>query len=275
MKYIGLVCEYLFKFNKGKRFLLTFLVASPVALLAAFFLPLDIYFGWFVNHVGQYESYTALLYSCFSGMNGWLYAIIFLVCTLTLAAITGMMNFCLRTGRFKIGNLLRGINDNFFSSAFVSVSYFLIGVLGHLFITFFLYPIGLINTPWLVTMLSIIVLVLFGVMMTLLATSTLMTLPIITFYGSNPFRSVGMSVSKSQADFGKLFSAVALAMIVLGALGFLMAIINIKWIAILLSYITYGFIIVYCVTLSILAFFDVEGLSREDTPKEYLYKKYR
>ncbi len=275
MKYISLVFEYLFKFEKGKRFFWTMLVVTPVALLAAFCLPLDIYFGWFVTHVGQYDSYSALLASSFSGINGWLYAVIFLLCTLTMASVTGMMNFCLRTGRFKVGNLLRGINDNFFSSAFVAVSYFAIALLGQLFITFFLYPIGLINTPWLVTMLSIIVLVLFGVMMTLLATSTLMTLPIITFYGTNPFRSVGSAVSKSQSDFGRLFTAVALPVVMLGIVGFIIALIGIRWISVLLSFFIYGFIIVYCVTLSILTFFDVEGLSREDTPKEYLYKKYR
>ncbi len=275
MKYISLVFEYLCKFDKGKRLLLTFLVVTPVALLAAFFLPLDIYFGWFVGHVGQYESYSALLQSSFSGINGWLYAAIFLLCTLTIASITGMMNFCLRTGRFKIGNLLRGINDNFFSSVFVAVSYFLLVLLGQLFITFFLYPIGMINTPWLVTLLSIVVLVLFGVMMALLATSTLMTLPIITFYGTNPFRSVGMSVTKAQGDFGKLFVAIALPIIMLGIVGFSVALINAKWLTIILSFFMYGFIIVYCVTLSILAFFDVEGLSREDTPKEYLYRKYK
>ncbi len=275
MKYIGLVFEYLFKFQRGKRFLLTLLIATPVALLAAFLLPIDFYFAWFIGHVGQFESYNQLLYSIFSGVNGWLYLIIFLICTLTLAAITGMMNFCLRTGRFKIGNILRGINDNFFSSVFVTACYFILAIVGQLFMTFFLYPIGLIKTPWLVIFLSIIVLILFAVMLALIATSTLMTLPIITFYGTNPFRSIGAAVSKAQGDFGRLFTAVMVPIIVLSVLGFSAALINISWIGVLLSFVAYGFLIVYCITLSILSFFSIEGLDREDTPREYLYKKYR
>ncbi len=280
MKYISLVFEYLFKFQKGKRFFLTALVATPLALLAAFFLPFDFYFSWFITHTGQFASYTDLLYSIFSGVNGWLYLLVFFVCTLTMAAITGMMNFCLRTGRFKIGNILRGINDNFFSSAFVTICYFALAMLGQLFMTFFLYPIGLINNSWIVIMLSIIILLLFGIILALIATSSLMTLPIITFYGTNPLRSVGSAVSKAQGDFGQLFTAVMLPIVVITIMGFLSAIIDTLWIdtvwiGVLLSFITYIFLVIYCITLSILAFFDIEGLDREDTPREYLYRKYR
>ncbi len=275
MKYIKLVFEYLFKFGKGKRFLITTLIALPFSVLLAFAVPSDAYFGWFINHTGQYKTFGDLISSQFAGFNVYFFLGAIAVSILTIASITGMMNFCLRTGKFRIGNLYRGINDNFFSALKVALFFFVGIFLTSLILMFFLYPIGLITIPWLVTTLSIVLFVLYGLLIAVFLINILLFLPIMTYNGTGFLSTMKMSLEKTQqADFKKLYLAVLFPIFIVFVLGFIGGIVNVRAVGIVLSTIACAFATVYLVTLSMLVYFDVEGLQREDTPKEYLYQKY-
>lgn len=275
MKYIKLISEYLIKFEKGRRLFLTALVALPFSVMAAFALPLDFYFGWYVKHEGQYESFGTLIESQLTGFNVYFFIGAVVLAILTVASITGMTNFCLRTGKFRIGNLLKGINDHFKSSLQVTLYIMGILVIGSLVTAFFVYPIGLIELPWLVKTLSIIILLIFGGILTVIITNFILFMPIMTYNGTSFLRTFSLSIEKTQqASFRKLFLAVLLPVAVVFILGFISGIIGIRVVGIVLSVVAYDLVAVYLITLSILTYFDVEGLEREDSPREYRYKKY-
>ncbi len=275
MKYIKLVLEYLIKFEKGRRFFLTALVALPFAVLAAFALPLDVYFGWFLGHEGQYESFGTLIESQLAGFNVYFFLGTIAAAILTVASITGMHNFCLRTGKFRIGNLLKGINDNFKASLQVTLYIMAILVIGSLVTAFFVYPIGLIEVSWLVKTLSIILVLVFGGMLTVIITNFILFMPIMTYNGTSFFRTFSLSIEKTQqASFKKLFFAVLTSVGAVFLIGFVSGLIKNRIAGIVLSIVAYDLVAVYLITLSVLTYFDVEGLEREDSPREYRYKKY-
>ncbi len=275
MKYIKSVFEYLFLFERGKRFFLTALVILPVAALSGFALPLGDYFSWFINFSGQYENFTALLTSSFSGFNVIIYVGLLILTVLTVAAVASMMNYCLRTGGLRFGNLLRNINDNFFPALYSCVIFGGIALLVQFVMTVFLYLVNLIKTAWVVTALGIFVLLLFLFLLLLIVAAAMISLPISSYYGVGPVRSFGLSIQKTQANFWKIMLALALPILVCAGLGFAIGAIGNFIASVVVSAVIYDFMLTYLITLAILAFYDIEGITRDDTPRAYLYRKYR
>lgn len=275
MKYIKSVLEYLFVFERGKRFFLTALVILPVAALAGFALPLGDYFAWFIGFNGQYENYTALLKSSFSGFNIIVYLGLLVLIVLTVAAVASMMNYCLRTGGLRFGNLLRNINDNFFPALYSSVIFGGVALLVQFLMTLFLYIVNLIKTAWVVTALGVFVLLLFLFLLLLTVSAAMIALPISSYYGVGPVKSFGLSIQKTQADFWKIMLALSLPLLVCVGLGFALGAIGNFIASVIVSALIYDFMLTYLITLAILVFYDIEGITRDDTPRSYLYRKYR
>lgn len=275
MKYIKNVLEYLFLFERGKRFFLTALLILPVAALAGFALPLGDYFNWFINFTGQYSDFTSLLTSSFEGFNVIIYICLLILIVLTVAAAVSMMNYCLRTGKLRFGNLLRNINDNFFPALYSSVIFGGIVLLGQFLMTIFLYLVNLISTPWVVTTLGIFVLLLFLFFLLLIVSSAMISMPISSYYGVGPVKAFGLSIQKTQIDFWKIMFALAVPVLVCVGLGFGLGAIDNFITSVVVSALIYDFMLTYLITLSILCFYDVEGITRDDTPRAYLYRKYR
>lgn len=270
MKYIAITLQYLFRIDKGKRFLSLLLFALPSSLVLAYYFPITGYFDWFNNYTGSYISYSELWLSLVQRDTlkvGLLFLGYFLM-ILSVSAISTLTIRSVRIGRFQIKSPFYLINENFFSSFFL-ITFFILGwitVQSLLCLFLFLwqilpgYAVGFI--------LSIIIMLISLFLATLFFTRVSLSLPLMCINGLKPLKSIGLAFSKTYPHKNKLLIAYIVAVIGILLLGFVAFIFQKIWyVKLIINTLNYACAIVFFSVLSILSYFDIEGISREDLIK--------
>lgn len=273
MKNSGQTLAYLFKYGKGKRFLLMSLVLCLPCAIVAYFFPLSDYITMLFNFSTlSFPNWGALWLASFNtNYKAWIsLAVALLVFIPIFAYVTTIIVRHIRTGKFGFPNLFKSVNDNFFAGLSVVLFYILTVAVFHLIYTllFFMWLqlsnkiLGLI-----LTILSFLI-VLIGV--TYVLSATMLWLPIMSFTGQYVLPALGSAFYKSR-NYQRYFfvpSLVVVSAAFLIALGchFLRDIWYVKWI---LTTITYTAVLVLFITFSLISYCEAESIQREDLKKIY------
>ncbi len=270
MKYFYLTLQYLFKLDKGKRFLTLFLLALPACLLLAAFFPVTGYFEWLFDYSGAYENYGQLWLSLMqreSFMVGLL-IIAYLLLVFSISAITTVVTKSIRIGKFQIKSLFYLINENFFPSLSLVTAVIISLLLTHSLICLFLFTwqyLPLAAVGYIMSMLSFLAIFL---LLTFVFSKLVLWLPIMSINGLRPFRAMEAAISKIYPKKRNMFVAYLIPVVLLLASGILAYLFRTVGILdYVINVISYTIIFVYFCVLSLLAYFEIEGITREDLAK--------
>ncbi len=270
MKYFYLTIQYLFQLDKGKRFLTLFLYALPACLVLSAFFPITGYFEWLFGHGSAYANYGELWLSLVQRDTfklGLLIAVYFLL-ILSVSAITTTIIRSLRVGKFQVKSLFYIINENFLPSLWM-VSATMIGLLVfHSLFGLFLFTWQFIPNVALSYALSMISFLLCLSLLTFVFSKLALWLPIMSINGLRPFRAMESAISKTHQKKKNMFVAFSIAVLLLlaaGTIAFFFRAVGI--LDFVINVVTYTIMLVYYCALSLLAYFDIEGITREDLAK--------
>lgn len=262
--------QYLFRLDKGKRFLTLFLFALPACLLLAVFFPVTGYFEWLFDYSGVYTSYGQLWLSLMQRdtfMTGLL-IVAYLLLVFSISVITTIVIKSIRIGKFQIKSVFYLINENFFPSLALVTAIILSLLFSHSLICLFLFTWQYIPFETVSYILSMLSFLLIFLLLAFIYSKLVLWLPIMSINGLQPFRAIEAAISKNYPKKRSMFIAYLIPMLLLlftGILAYLFRTVGIM--DVVINVISYTIISVYFCVLSLLAFFEIEGISREDLVK--------
>lgn len=264
---------YLFKYGKGKRFLLFFLVLLVPCAIAAYFFPVNNYVSFFFdyNKLG-YFGWSELWLNFFnyspSALIGGACSIVLFV--FAISYITTVMTRHVRVGEFSFPKLLYSVNENFFPA--VAITFFLLFTLTltHFVFTLFLYMWMQLASRIFALVMSLLTFLILLVAAVYLLAATTLWLPTMSFTGQYVFKALGTAFYKSRSYqkyffLPTLLAAVSMLIVSIGA-HFTRGIWYVQWI---INTITYTFVLVYSLTFNIISYCETEAVTREDLVKSY------
>lgn len=274
MKYFYLTLQYIFKLDRGKRFVFLMLFALPASLTLAHFFPITGYFQWFVNYSADYTTYSTLWLSLMnrSTFQVGLLILGYALLIMAVSAITTIIIRSVRIGKFQVKSLFYLINENFFP-AFYLITFFILSlILFQSLVCLFLFLWQILPGVVLGYVLSLLITLIGLILVTWAFSNLVLWLPIMSINGLKPFPAIGTAYSKNNTTKKNFFVAYILAIVFLLIIGFVSYLFNKIWyISWIIDALNYAFLTVYFATLSILAYFDIEGITREDlVRKPYL-----
>lgn len=270
MKYFYLTMQYLFRLDKGKRFLTLFLFALPSCLMLAVFFPVTGYFEWLFDYSGAYANYGQLWLSLMQRdtfMTGLL-IVAYLLLVFSISAITTIVIKSIRIGKFQIKSLFYLINENFFPSLALVTAVIISLLFSHSLICLFLFTWQYIPFAIVSYILSMLSFLLIFFLLTFVCSKLVLWLPIMSINGLSPFRALEAAISKTYPKKRNMFVAYLIPILLLLASGILAYLFRTVGILdFVINVISYTIITVYFCVLSLLAFFEIEGITREDLVK--------
>lgn len=274
MKYLYLSLQYLLKIDKGKRFLTLLIFALPSCLALAYYFPITGYLEWLINYTGSYSSYSELWLSLVE-RDTFKLGLLVLGCILLIFSISSITTLTIRSvrvGKMQVNNIFFLINENFFPSFFMMVFFIVSLLLLQSAICLFLFLWQTIPSFIISYILSIIVLLLGILLIIFICSRMALWLPLMSINGLRPFNALGTSFSKTHPHKKSLFSAYFFLIIIVVTLGFVALFLSYLWyLKWLINALNYTIVTVLFVVTSILAYFDIEQIAREDlTKRPYL-----
>lgn len=270
MKYIYLTFQYLFKIDKGKRFLSLLFFAIPSCLVLAYYFPITGYFEWFMNYTGDYSSYSALWLSLVErdSLKLGLLLLGYILLIFSVSAIATLTIRSVRIGKFQIKNPFYLINENFFPSFYLMTFFMISLIIVQSLVCLFLFLWQTLPGYTLGYILSILIMLISLFFTTFIYSGMCLWLPLMSINGLRPFKAIGITYSKTHKERKLLFVTYLLAMSVIVLIGFIAYIFRdiwyIKW---LINTANYAIATVFFAVLSILSYFEIEGIAREDLIK--------
>lgn len=270
MKYIYLTLQYLFRIDKGKRFLSLLLFAIPSCLVLAYYFPITGYFEWFMHYTGDYSSYSDLWMSLVErdSLRLGLLFLGYVLLIFSVSAITTLTIRSVRIGKFQIKSPFYLINENFFPSFYLMTFFIVSLVIVQSLVCLFLFLWQTLPGYILGYILSIAIMLISLFLATFLYSGMCLWLPLMSINGLKPFKALGITFSKTHEQKKHLYIAFLFAIAITLLLGFIAFIFReiwyVKW---LINTLNYTMATVYFTVLTILAYFDIEGIAREDLIK--------
>lgn len=277
MRYFRQTLQYLFAFDKGIRFIKLLLIALPAAAAIGYYFPITGYLEWFASFTENgFATYGEMWLQLVSKDSLQLLILIagYILLIAAISAICTLIMRSIRLGKFQFKSIFFLINENVFPGFFIA-TFLLVSLLSYhslICLFLFLWQKVLLKTAALIV--SIITMLL-GLTLLMLAYSTqALWLPIMAYYGVRSGKALGLSISKGRAHIPQLFMCYMFLLMVVLGLGLLCMLIRSAWyVTWIINSLSYAFAIVYIVTLSMVSFFDIEGIPREDLAKKpYLWR---
>ena len=279
MRYFKKTAEYLFKLEKGKRFLLLFLMSLPIGIAIAAANPVGALFDWLAGYETGNDSFAAAW--TFGGTipavpTGIAIAAAFVLMLFFMSVSVTVISRSLRVGVFKVNGIFRDFNENFIpvlQAVFCySVAALLIKVLTTALI---ILPQGISNAALSAT-ISAALLVGAYAAVALIMSIGILYLPYMTFNGLNSFHAyTAASSAVSGKTFPRMFGAVAVPLAVCLAVSFAVGAAGSRLASFIVEAVLDSALIVYFITLAFISYYEILGLVREDFPKDYFYYKPR
>ena len=265
--------DYLFKYGKGKRFLILSLFTFVPCAMVAYFFPLSKYIQILFDF--RTTSYTNWGKFWLSSFDTRFYALITLAVALLVfvpifAYLTTIITRHIRIGKFGLPPLFRSINDNFFATLSVTVFAILAIAVFHFIFTLIVFMWMQIGNKTVGLVLAIITLFALIVLVTYCLSATLLWLPTMSFSGLYMIPALGSAFYKSR-NYQRYFFVPSLGAVCI-AFGlslicyFVRDLWYVSWIITALIYTTF---VVFMITLSLISYCESEAIQREDLTKIY------
>lgn len=273
MKYFNQTLAYLFKYGRGRRFLILFLLAVLPSAAIAYAFPLSD----FVSFIADFGSIT---YRDFPSMwkdafNFDLYSLIalaaaFVLFVLFTAYSATVITRSIRVGEFGLTKIINSVNENFFPAVAVTVFYFVTIFVAHNLFILLAFLFVHVKSRVFGTVLAALFLILICVAVTYFFSALTLWLPTMSFSGQYVTKAFVNAFYKSRNYQRYFFLPSVVVTAVLAAFAFVAhfaaSVWYVKWIIN-----TLGFALSYTFALSFSAicYCDTESITREDMAKRY------
>ena len=276
MIYFKKTFQYLFKLEKGKRFLLLFLVALPVGVGVYFTAPSYVYHNWLSNFTIGDRSYLSALF--FHGnaspvrvlVAGAITTLLLMFC---ISVMSSVVSRNLRVGVFSINRrLLMEFNEAIFPTFYAVMGAVGVVVLLKIIFTALFVLFQTISNVALSAVLSLFALLLNIVLVAYVISVAILYLPYMTINGLRPSVAIAQSANRTSGRVGaRVFGAVVIPILVTYLIGALVGIAKSYIASLVVESLLYAFLLVYLVTLAFISYYEINELPREDYTREYYY----
>ena len=280
MLYFKKSIEYLFKLEKGKRFLLLFLIALPCGVGAYFTAPTYVYHNWLKDFTVGDKNYLSALF--FNGhaspmrvlIAGIITTILLMFCLSIMASVVSRN---LRVGVFSINRrLIMEFNEAILPTFYAVLSAMGVVVIGKLLLATLIVLFQTISSVVLSAILSTFALF-FNIALVCYAISVaILYLPYMTFNGLRPRVALAQSANRMGGRVGaRIFGAVLIPVLFIYVIGALVGMAENFIASIVVESVLYACVLVYLVTLAFISYYEINELPREDYPREFFYTKIK
>lgn len=274
MKYLKQTFAYLFLIERGKRVLLLYLLSIPVGISFAMMFPSYPFLQWVLRADAEASGF----WSNFTyGINGYVYWIgagaLLLTFVVFVALASTVVSRSMRMGKFRIVSVLADINDGFFPAAYMALT---VIAAVTLLKTASSLVVGLwfrLSNPVLVSILNGACTVAIGVVAMYLATVLVAYFPLMIVNGLKPYSAFINSVRKCVRHKKHLFVGIFLPVATVTVGGILVSLAANPLASVLFDSFTYAFLVAYFIPFVLIAYYEIEGIGREDFTREYFFRK--
>lgn len=280
MLYLKKTFQYLFKLEKGKRFLLLFLIALPCGVGAYFTAPTYVYHNWLKDFSVGDKSYLSALF--FNGnasplrvlIAGVVTTIILMFCISVMASVVSRN---LRVGVFSINRrLMMEFNEAILPTFYAVLSAMGVVVVGKLLLATLIVLFQTITNVVLSAILSTFALFLNIALVCYAISVAILYLPYMTFNGLRPMVALAQSANRVGGRVGaRIFGAVFCPILIIYVIGALVGMAESFIASIVVESVLYATALVYLLTLSFISYYEINELPREDYPREFFFTKIK
>ena len=280
MLYLKKTFQYLFKLEKGKRFLLLFLIALPCGVGAYFTAPTYVYHNWLKDFSVGDKSYLSALF--FNGnasplrvvIAGVVTTIVLMFCISVMASVVSRN---LRVGVFSINRrLMMEFNEAILPTFYAVLSAMGVVVVGKLLLATLIVLFQTITNVVLSAILSTFALFLNIALVCYAISVAILYLPYMTFNGLRPMVALAQSANRVGGRVGaRIFGAVFCPILVIYVIGALVGMAENFIASIVVESVLYATALVYLLTLSFISYYEINELPREDYPREFFFTKIK
>lgn len=280
MIYFKKTLEYLFKLEKGKRFLFLFLIALPAGFGAAITAPHHVYKQWIETfEVGNLDFLSALM---FGGTANPLRVVIAGAITIVLllfsiSVMASVISRNLRVGVFSVNRrLLHEFNEAFLPTSCAVITATLVVIVGKLLLGAMLVLFQTFPSVLIAEIMSLIALILNIALVCYFVALGILYLPYMTFNGLRPRVALAEAVNRTGGRLTlRMFMVVFLPMLLNYIIGGLLSLADNLIVSLVVETVMYAISLVYLVALSFVSYYEVNELPREDYTREYFFKQYK
>ncbi len=279
MIYFKRTLEYLFKLEKGKRFLFLFLLGLPVGVGAAITAPHYVYNEWLANFtVGNRNFLDAMMFNGVANplrvlIAGIVTFVLLLVCISIMASVISRN---LRVGVFSVNRLFIEFNEAIFPTFFAVTSMMLVVILGKVLLGVLLVLFQTFGNVLLSQILSVFALTLNVALVCYAVSVGILYLPSMTINGLRPLVAFAESANKlGGRKGGAMFLSIFLPMLLNYVIGGLVSIAQNLIVSFVVESVCYTLSLVYLVTMSFISYYEINDLPREDYPREFFFAKIK
>lgn len=280
MLYLKKTFQYLFKLEKGKRFLLLFLIALPCGVGAYFTAPTYVYHNWLKDFSVGDKSYLSALF--FNGnasplrvvIAGVVTTIVLMFCISVMASVVSRN---LRVGVFSINRrLMMEFNEAILPTFYAVLSAMGVVIVGKLLLATLIVLFQTITNVVLSAILSTFALFLNIALVCYAISVAILYLPYMTFNGLRPMVALAQSANRVGGRVGaRIFGAVFCPILVIYVIGALVGMAESFIASIVVESVLYATALVYLLTLSFISYYEINELPREDYPREFFFTKIK
>ena len=280
MLYLKKTFQYLFKLEKGKRFLLLFLIALPCGVGAYFTAPTYVYHNWLKDFSVGDKSYLSALF--FNGnasplrvvIAGVVTTIVLMFCISVMASVVSRN---LRVGVFSINRrLMMEFNEAILPTFYAVLSAMGVVIIGKLLLATLIVLFQTITNVVLSAILSTFALFLNIALVCYAISVAILYLPYMTFNGLRPMVALAQSANRVGGRVGaRIFGAVFCPILIIYVIGALVGMAESFIASIVVESVLYATALVYLLTLSFISYYEINELPREDYPREFFFTKIK
>lgn len=272
MKYLNQTLAYLFKYGKGKRFFIFFLLMFPSCAIFAYFFPLSKHFTFFFDYLRtSYYSWGRLwLDFDHSAPSMSLSTVGTVITVFAVAYVSTVITRHVRVGEFGFPKLLYSVNEGFFPALSITISLFVLILVTHTVYTLFLYMWMRLANKVFGLVLSLVTFLGLSAAVIYLISSLMLWLPIMSFNGLFAFKALGMAFYKSRTYQRYFFLTnllhLGILYLVAFAAHFTRSLWYVEWI---INALAYTYFAVVTLTFAIISYCETECITREDLANGY------
>ncbi len=279
MQFIKKTFEYLFKLEKGKRFLCLFLMALPVGFSIALTAPQHVYKTWMENfEVGNLTFISAFTFG--GNANPWFTlifgAVTFILLLFSISVMASVISRNLRVGVFSVNRLFQEFNEAFFPSFSAVLTATVLVVIAKIILSTLIVLFQTFSNVVLSALLSMFALLVIIILVCYIISLGILYLPYMTFNGLKARVALAESVNRMGARVGgRVFVSVLLIVLLNYLVGTLVSLAGSVIASIIVETLSYAFTLVYLVSLSFISYYEINELPREDYPREFFFTKIK
>ena len=264
--------EYLFKYDGGKRFFLTWLFLLPPCVLVGFFFPttkyMDFLFGFRTTEYATFGDLWTGVFPVFP--YAWIaLAAAAVLFVLGVGYVSSILTRHIRVGKLTFPNFFRSINNNFFPALTVTAFFLLTVFAAHVLFVLNAYIWVHLASRLLGLVMTVLFFLLILIGMAYLMSSATLWLPYMSFTGTYVFRALGIAFYKSRNRQRQFFLPCLFAVVFALAAGLAGYYCPLWYVDAIIHTLVYSVSLTVMVTFTIISYCEVESVQREDLSRPF------